>query len=260
MKKASRLVQVVNLGRMGFKEAEIVQNKYKQYHIDSLHGKTPSASDTLLLVEHDPVYTVGIRSKNYDEETEKKLLATGADFVRTDRGGLITYHGPGQLVAYPIINLKHFKSSMKWYVCALEKTMIDTCRKFGLMANADQETGVWIEDRKIGAIGIHGSRFITTHGISLNCNTDLDRYKHIVPCGIEDKGVTSLTEELEEEVKVQDAIWPFLESFKKQFDCDLSFEHLSNQDLSILKESELKTIQMRIKSAFKQKINNASYI
>lgn len=155
MNKASRLVQVVNLGRMGFKEAEIVQNKYKQNHIDSLHGKTPSASDTLLLVEHDPVYTVGIRSKNYDEETEKKLLATGADFVRTDRGGLITYHGPGQLVAYPIINLKHFKSSMKWYVCALEKTMIDTCRRFGLMANADQETGVWIEDRKIGAIGIH---------------------------------------------------------------------------------------------------------
>lgn len=128
------------------------------------------------------------------------------------------------------------------------------------MANADQETGVWIEDRKIGAIGIHGSRFITTHGISLNCNTDLDWYKHIVPCGIEDKGVTSLTEELEEEVQVQDAIWPFLESFKKQFDCDLSFEHLSNQDLSILKESELKTIQMRIKSAFKQKINNGSYI
>lgn len=153
MNKASRLVQVVNLGRMGFKEAEIVQKNYKQNHIDSLHGKIQSARDTLLLVEHDPVYTIGIRSKNYDEETEKKLLATGADFVRTDRGGLITYHGPGQLVAYPIINLKNFKPSMKWYVCALEKTMIDTCRKFGLKANADQETGVWIEDRKIGAIG-----------------------------------------------------------------------------------------------------------
>lgn len=253
MNKASRLVQVVNLGRMGFKEAEIVQKKYKQNHIDSLHGKIPTASDTLLLVEHDPVYTIGIRSKNYDEETEKKLLAIGADFVRTDRGGLITYHGPGQLVAYPIINLKHFKPSMKWYVCALEKTMIDTCRKFGLKANADQETGVWIEDRKIGAIGIHGSRFITTHGISLNCNTDLDWYKHIVPCGIEDKGVTSFTEELEEEVKVQDAFWPFVESFKKQFDCDLSFEHLSNQDLSNLKESEQKIIQMTIGSAIRQK-------
>lgn len=101
--------------------------------------------------------------------------------------------------------------------------------------------------------GIHGSRFITTHGISLNCNTDLDWYKHIVPCEIEDKGVTSLTEELEEEVKVQDAFWPFLESFKKQFDCDLSFEHLSNQNLLNLRESEQKIMQMTIGSAIRQK-------
>ncbi|XP_062584368.1 putative lipoyltransferase 2, mitochondrial [Saccostrea cucullata] len=253
MDGALRLIKVVNLGRMGFRAAEQVQNNYKQKHFDFFHGRTPSAENTLLLVEHDPVYTIGIRSKNYDKETEQKLLGTGADFVRTDRGGLITFHGPGQLVAYPIINLKHFKPSMKWYVCALEKTMIDTCKKFGLKANANQETGVWIEDRKIGAIGIHGSRYVTTHGISLNCNTDLDWYKHIVPCGIEDKGVTSITEELGSEVKVQDVLWPFLESFKRQFNCDLSFEYLSKQDLSLIEESEKKRKQMILESAIRMK-------
>lgn len=154
MNKTSRLVQVINLGRMRFRDAELVQNKLKQRHFDFLHGRTSVANDTLLLVEHEPVYTIGIRSKKYNEETERKLMETGADFVRTDRGGLITFHGPGQLVAYPVINLKNFKPSMKWYVCALEKTMIDTCKKFGLTANANQETGVWIEDRKVGAIGI----------------------------------------------------------------------------------------------------------
>lgn len=153
MSGTSRLVQVVNLGRMGFRTAQQIQDKYKQRYFDFLHGRASSAYDTLLLVEHDPVYTIGIRTKNYDEEAEQKLLKTGAEFIRTNRGGLITFHGPGQLVAYPVVNLKHFKPSMKWYVCALEKTMIDTCRKFGLKANADQETGVWIEDRKIGAIG-----------------------------------------------------------------------------------------------------------
>lgn len=153
MSGTSRLVQVVNLGRMGFRTAQQIQDKYKQRYFDFFHGRASSAYDTLLLVEHDPVYTIGIRTKNYDEEAEQKLLKTGAEFIRTNRGGLITFHGPGQLVAYPVVNLKHFKPSMKWYVCALEKTMIDTCRKFGLKANADQETGVWIEDRKIGAIG-----------------------------------------------------------------------------------------------------------
>ncbi|XP_022288852.1 octanoyl-[acyl-carrier-protein]:protein N-octanoyltransferase LIPT2, mitochondrial-like [Crassostrea virginica] len=255
MNKTSRLVQVINLGRMRFRDAELVQNKLKQRHFDFLHGRTSVANDTLLLVEHEPVYTIGIRSKNYNEETERKLMETGADFVSTDRGGLITFHGPGQLVAYPVINLKNFKPSMKWYVCALEKTMIDTCRKFGLTANANQETGVWIEDRKVGAIGIHGSRFVTTHGISLNCNTDLDWYKHIVPCGIEDKGVTSLTEELEEEVGVQDVFWPFLESFKKQFNCELSFEHFSKQDLMILENSEKRCLQMTLESAIRRKNN-----
>ena len=104
-------------------------------------------------------------------------------------------------------------------------------------------------------LGIHGSRFVTTHGISLNCNTDLDWYKHIVPCGIEDKGVTSLTEELEEEVGVQDVFWPFLESFKKQFNCELSFEHFSKQDLMILENSEKRCLQMTLESAIRRKNN-----
>lgn len=170
----------------------------------------------LVLQEFHPVYTIGIRTKDYTEETENKLKKLGAEFFRTNRGGLITFHGPGQLTAYPIINLKQFKPSMRWYVSTLEEIVIKTCQILGIAgAKTTQDTGIWIDDRKICAIGIHGSRYVTTHGIGLNCCTDLSWFDHITPCGIEGKGVTSLTEVLNRNVSVEEASSAFLEAFSE---------------------------------------------
>ncbi|CAG9772945.1 unnamed protein product [Ceutorhynchus assimilis] len=153
----------------------------------------------------------------------EKLVKTwkvGAEFYKTNRGGLITFHGPGQLVVYPILNLKHFKPSIKWYVCHLEKTIIHLCQKYGLTGETSPHTGVWIGDNKICAIGIHGSRFITTHGLALNCNTDLGWFDHIVPCGIEGRGVTSLSKELKRNVSIDEVIPEFVDSFCTIFECE----------------------------------------
>src|SRR5699024_975070 len=124
-------------------------------------------SNYLLLVEHEPVYTIGIRSKQYlDSAFQDKLKSFGADFVATNRGGLITFHGPGQLVAYPILNLSHFEStgrSIKRFVCLLESVIIDVCRDLDITsARLDSYPGVWVEQhRKIAAVGIHASKYVT---------------------------------------------------------------------------------------------------
>lgn len=192
--------------------------------LSDLHHNNKLKTDirnTLVLVEHDPVYTVGIRTKDYSKEDEEKLINLGAEFHRTNRGGLITFHGPGQLVAYPIIDLKQFETSVKWYVCQLEKMIIRLCAEFGIKGETSPDTGVWVEDKKICAIGIHGSRYIMTHGLALNCNIDLKWFKYIVPCGIEGKGVTSISKELNQEVTIHDVIPLFKNAFKDQFQCTL---------------------------------------
>ncbi|KAK3095972.1 hypothetical protein FSP39_021514 [Pinctada imbricata] len=150
MKMATKkYVQMINLSRMKFMEAFKVQTKYS----NKLLKGDPDAKNVLLVVQHDPVYTIGIRTRDYTKQDEEKLKSLGAEFCRTNRGGLITFHGPGQLVVYPIINLKDFHPSMKWYICALQKTMIRTCKHYGLNAQTTENTGVWIGDNKIGAIG-----------------------------------------------------------------------------------------------------------
>ncbi|GJQ73772.1 hypothetical protein Trydic_g18712 [Trypoxylus dichotomus] len=191
-----------------------------QKHIASQHHIASQGTDTIIFVEHPPVYTIGIRTKDYSDEDQVRLQQTGAEFYKTNRGGLITFHGPGQLVVYPILNLKNYKPSMKWYICHIEKTVIDMCKVFGLNASTSPHTGVWIGDNKICAIGVHGSRFVTTHGLALNCSTDLEWYKHIVPCGIKDKGVTTLTKELNRLVTIEEVMPLFLECFSKYFNCN----------------------------------------
>ncbi|KAK7074924.1 putative lipoyltransferase 2, mitochondrial [Halocaridina rubra] len=185
--------------------------------------KTPG--HMLLLVEHPPVYTTGLRDFEYSPEEEKKLKSLGADFVRTNRGGLITFHGPGQLVAYPILHLSSFQPGIKWYVCALEKTVIRTCHSFGVSASTSPHTGVWVGDNKVCAVGIQG-RHVTTHGLALNCNIILKWFESIVPCGIPDKGVTSLSKELKREVTTEEVVPHFLEAFAKIFQC--SFEEVDD--------------------------------
>lgn len=179
--------------------------------------KDPLFSNVLILTEHNPVYTIGIRTKDYSIDDEQRLLQLGAEFHKTNRGGLITFHGPGQLVAYPILNLKNFTPSLKWYVCTIEKTVIDVCRKFNIDAQTTSDVGIWVDDRKICAIGVHGSRYITSHGLALNCNTDLRWFDHIVPCGIEGKGVTSLSSELKRDVSIDEVTPTFIGSFENYF-------------------------------------------
>ena len=151
---AKRLVHVIHLQRMGFLGAYDIQRRFLRQHLDELLGKSGARGhNMLLLVEHDPVYTVGIRDRDYSNKTEKELKAMGAEFYRTNRGGLITFHGPGQLVAYPVLNLKNFRLGIRDYVCQLQNTMIKTCKHFGVEAMSTDETGVWVQNRKIGAIG-----------------------------------------------------------------------------------------------------------
>lgn len=226
-----RVVNVINLGRMGFLQAYDVQMRYARQHLDELAGRPHvTGLNTLLLVEHDPVYTVGIRTKDYLEEEAERLRKLGAEFFRTNRGGLITFHGPGQLVAYPILNLMHFTPSVKWYIATLELTIINTCRQFGITAKTTENTGVWVGDRKIAAIGVHGSRYVTTHGISLNCNTDLTWFRHIIPCGIPGKDVTSLTKELGQETPTKSVTQPFLRAFEEEFECEVKYNMLDSND------------------------------
>ncbi|KAK0409152.1 hypothetical protein QR680_004371 [Steinernema hermaphroditum] len=187
-------------------------------------------------VKHSPVFTVGIRERLYTAEEEERLRATGADFCRTNRGGLITFHGPGQLVAYPIVDLASLtvaptaefptrRVGVRRFVHLVEETLIDLLKtKHGLLtAGRSPDTGVWLDegDRKIAAIGLSIRRGISSHGLALNCNTDLKWFDEIVPCGIEGKGVTSISKELAQDVTVEENLLPICESFGRNFEVDV---------------------------------------
>ena len=158
----------------------------------------------IILCEHHPVYTLG-KSANPDNFLANSdfLKSMGAEVHQTDRGGDITFHGPGQLVVYPIINLSRFPIGIRAYVCCLERSLISLLARYGISASCVEGlTGVWLPanqvstDRKIAAIGIRVSRGITSHGIALNVNNDLSFFDHIIPCGIKNKTVTSMEKEL----------------------------------------------------------------
>lgn len=227
-----RVVKVLLAGRLSYGASQQLQKTLSDHHYQRLS----EPANTLVILEHKPVYTVGIRDKVYTVEEETKLKNLGAEFWRTNRGGLITFHGPGQLVAYPVLDLKQFRTSVKWYVNQLECMVIRLCAEFGIKAQTSPYTGVWVDDRKICAIGIHGSRYITTHGLALNCNTDLTWFDHIVPCGIEGKGVTSISKELDVDVKVDDVLPIFINTFRDQFECEL-IEFPSKEASQILQDT-----------------------
>ncbi|KAM4700629.1 octanoyl-[acyl-carrier-protein]:protein N-octanoyltransferase LIPT2, mitochondrial [Discoglossus pictus] len=213
------VLRVVRLGLLPYTEALRVQQRYVQALKASEPG--PAPQDTLLLCQHPPVYTIGIRQAPYPAQEQARLQGLGADFQRTDRGGLITFHGPGQLVCYPVLDLRRIHRTLRLYVCGLEGAAIRACGELGVSAERTRDTGVWVTDRKICAIGVHCARHITSHGLALNCNTDLTWFDHIVPCGIQGKGVTSLSQELGREVTVEEVIPSFLEAFQEEFKCTL---------------------------------------
>ncbi len=175
--------------------------------------------DVLLLLEHPHTYTLG---KTADEGnligSEKYLSENKISIYDIDRGGDITYHGPGQIVGYPIIDLKDWKQDTHLYLRSLEEVIIRTCNHYGIEAGREPKyTGVWIKDRKIAAIGIKVSRWITMHGFAFNINTDLSLFTGIVPCGIVDKDVTSLERELGKKVNINDVKEILLNNFKNVF-------------------------------------------
>ncbi|KAI1314726.1 hypothetical protein EDD11_001848 [Mortierella claussenii] len=178
--------------------------------------------DLLLLVEHTPTYTNGRRNRGAQavgHEEAVRLQSLGATYVESLRGGEITFHGPGQLVVYPILDLKPVQLSVRCFVSYLEKAIIATCAEWGVKAITTENTGVWINDqKKIAAIGVHVQRYITSHGLALNCDTNLNFFKEIVACGLVGKETTSLSQELcDPSISVQRVIPTFLKGFSATF-------------------------------------------
>ena len=183
----------------------------------------------LLFVEHHPVYTLGKSGKSehvlIDEEQRNEK---GIEYFHINRGGDITFHGPGQLVGYPILDLEKFKTDLGWYLRNLEEVIILTMAEYGLEGDRSAgETGVWMDpsiagkERKICALGIKCSRWITMHGFAFNVNTELDYFDHIVPCGIQNKQVTSLRKELDHKVPMDEVKNKVKNNFEKVFGCRL---------------------------------------
>jgi lipoyl(octanoyl) transferase len=194
----TQALAVRRLGRLPYAEGLELQARLVD---DRVAGRIP---DTLLLLEHDPVFTLG---RNARQENvlfpADALRARGFDVFETGRGGDVTYHGPGQVVGYPIIDLKPDRQDVHRYVRDLEEVMLRTCADFGVAAARIAGcTGCWVGDEKVGAIGVRLSRWVTSHGFALNVNVDLAPFQLIVPCGIRGKGVTSLRRLLGRELEL----------------------------------------------------------
>jgi lipoyl(octanoyl) transferase len=186
-----------------------------------LQQKVINERDTsfLILTQHPAVITIG-KSGTYQNLllSREQLKKQNIQFFETDRGGDITFHGPGQLVGYPILNLERFKKDIHWYLRQLEQSIIETLEEFGLQpARINHLTGVWINNKKICAIGIKTTRWVTMHGFALNITTDLKAFQTIIPCGIQDKGITSLTELLGNNIPMEEVITIFLQKFSNVF-------------------------------------------
>ena len=217
------IVQVIKLGIVPFQKAHQLQKHCYQQALSSQN------ENFLLLLQHPAVFTVGIRDKNFTDAEEKRLRGFGVDFQKTNRGGLITFHNPGQLIAYPILNLKLFrKVSVKWYIEQLEDSVIKLCTDLGLKHvtkyHPESTAGIWVDGKKICSIGINVKRYVTGHGLALNCNNDLSCFRHIKPCGMEDIEMTSISRELGRDVTVVELQDLFLDCFSRllNFDYNIS--------------------------------------
>lgn len=208
-----RIIDYYDLGLIDYREAWDIQ---KDFYFRRVKNEI---ADSLFLLEHNHTYTLGkITDKNNLIGSDDYLKSNNISVYEIDRGGDITYHGPGQIVGYPIINLEEWKKDTHLYLRALEDVIISTCNDFGLPASRkDKLTGVWIENRKICAIGIKVSRWVTMHGFAFNVNTDLSLFQGIIPCGIKDKEVTSLQKELDRNFSISDVKQRLLQNFIRVF-------------------------------------------
>lgn len=204
---------VARYGLIEYGEALELQQRV---HAARVAGLTP---DLLLLLEHPPVLTRGRRSPSeHLLLPEPELKRLGVSLHEVSRGGDITYHGPGQLVGYPIIGLGFGNRDVHGYMRRIEELLIRTIREFGIVGTrAPGRTGVWVDECKVAAIGVAIRRWVTMHGFALNCSTNLEHFRWIVPCGISEGGVTSLSRLLNREVTVDEAIPPLLRAAEDLF-------------------------------------------
>ncbi len=210
----NRILNYCDLDLIDYKEAWDIQKEILNIKAED------KIDDVLFLLEHPHTYTLGkVADKNNLVGSQDYLQKNKISVYDIDRGGDITYHGPGQIVGYPIIDLKNWKQDTHKYLRALEEVIIKTCAEYGLIGSRDaQYTGVWIDDRKIAAIGIKVSRWITMHGFAFNVNTDLSFFTGIIPCGISDKGVTSLKKELGKSIEISEVKRKLVTNFIEVFD------------------------------------------
>ncbi|MCD4773781.1 MAG: lipoyl(octanoyl) transferase LipB [Bacteroidales bacterium] len=213
-----------DLGSIEYKEAWDFQEKLFKESL-KLKSQNKEIPNHLLFCEHPHVYTIGKSgSENNLLINNIELQKRGVSFFKINRGGDITYHGPGQIVGYPIINLEAFSLGVKQYIFLIEEVIIQTLKNYGINAERlDGATGVWLDTsdklkaRKICAIGVKVSRWITMHGFAFNVNTDLNYYNYINPCGFTDKGVTSMEKELGEKVDFREVKELVKENFMRLF-------------------------------------------
>jgi lipoyl(octanoyl) transferase len=200
---------VEDLGIRSYQEVWDLQKDFQKKRIEK------RLDDTLILVEHEPVYTLG---KNANKNHLLQSRDKSVNVFDIERGGDITFHGPGQLVGYPIIDLSYYRRSVSWYMRRLEQLAIDVLKDFGISASRIKGlTGVWVGEEKIAAQGVRISRWVTMHGFSLNVNPDLSFYDGIIPCGIFDHGITSMEELLGSAQDMDDVKAMVVEKFNNLF-------------------------------------------
>ncbi len=206
----SNEINFIYLGKVDYKDAWQLQKK--------IHNsvKNKNISSTVLYLEHNHVYTLG---KNADSNFILNDYPKDVEVIQTDRGGQVTYHGPGQLVGYPIINLENYKKSVTWYMRNLEKIIILTLKKYSILADIKEGmTGVWVDDEKICAMGVRLSRWVSMHGFALNLKPEMKYYDGMIPCGIQEFGITSMYEILNENIDIYEVADDLTENFLKIFE------------------------------------------
>lgn len=204
-------ILVENLGIIPYEQAWDYQKKLVQQRLEN-----PGLEDILLLLEHPPVYTLGTGSTV--DNLKFDLNKFSGQLFRTERGGEVTYHCPGQTVMYPIINLRHHQQDLHWYLRQLEEVIIQLLAIYGIKAQRIEGlTGVWVGDSKISAMGIKVKRWITMHGLALNVCCDLSGFEQIIPCGIRDKSVTRLVDFVPD-VPMDEVKKQLITVFKQVFD------------------------------------------
>ena len=211
---SERILQVEHLGRRAYGEVLELQRA------DALERIAGARPDTLLLVEHDPVVTLGRSTKAGNLLANPATLAArGVELFEIERGGDVTFHGPGQLVGYPIIDLSQHKQDLHWYLRQLEQVLIDALADYGIAGSrVEKYTGVWVEDRKIASIGVHARSWVTWHGFALNVATDLSFFDLMVPCGIPQVQMTSISRELGRAVSMEEVADRVTSAFTSVFD------------------------------------------